>query len=692
MRKRIKRITAISLVVVMIILIIPFGITSVSATLSLQALRNKFPSGSYFNHPENGANNPDVVTYTPCPDNHNYVDTCTWFGGSSQCMGFAKKVTYDYYGSMFSDWTVLYDLNSLKAGDVIKYYPAGPQHFIWVTDVLGDNITYVDCNGDFHCGIYWDNTTTKGTIYSKGFACVYSAPWAINGNTGNNPQGVLDGVSGGQGTVTISGWAFDRDDLNASLEIHVYIGGRSGDSNAEGHGGIIANAGRGDVNAVHGCGDYHGFYATISTNKRGSQPIYVYALNVGGGDNVQIGEGTVNITSAGQPQITALYLSEKKKDSFRVCVQIDRPADVWEVRVATWTTDNQSDLKWTYASYNGYGTYFVDLSRSDFTNNQRYINHVYVYDYSGNSYSTAIDMYYTPPVISDVVISQVSTRGMRISCKIEGETNITSVSFPTWPTVDGNPIWHGADNIGNGYFTAYIYASEHDNPQSMAFHIYAYDAYGSVGSWGTGRTQLIDEPMEFASRTYKNTKYVFYNTALSWEDANKWCENNGGHLVTIKDQNEWNAVSDLLKQANGVRCWLGANSKNGNWKWVTGEELAYHQWASGEPNCSGGLEYYLGTTSTGNDVANCYLWNDYSADRQAGFICEFEDYYKIGDSNLDGSVNVNDVTAIQRHLVELETFNEEQLALADTNGDGNVDIADATHLQMYLAEYDIVLG
>lgn len=373
-------------------------------------------------------------------------------------------------------------------------------------------------------------------------------------------------------------------------------------------------------------------------------------------------------------------------------MQIDRPADVWEVRVATWTTGNQSDLKWTYASYNGYGTYFVDLSRSDFTNNQRYINHVYVYDYSGNSYSTAIDMYYTPPVISDVVISQVSTRGMRISCKIEGETNITSVSFPTWPTVDGNPIWHGADNIGNGYFTAYIYASEHDNPQSMAFHIYAYDAYGSVGSWGTGRTQLIDEPMEFASRTYKNTKYVFYNTALTWEDANKWCENNGGHLVTIKDQNEWNAVSDLLKQANGVRCWLGANSKNGNWKWVTGEELAYHQWASGEPNCSGGLEYYLGTTSTGNDVANCYLWNDYSADRQAGFICEFEDYYKIGDSNLDGSININDVTAIQRHLVELETFNEEQLALADTNGDGEINISDATHLQMYLAEYGVILG
>ena len=65
----------------------------------------------------------------------------------------------------------------------------------------------------------------------------------------------------------------------------------------------------------------------------------------------------------------------------------------------------------------------------------------------------------------------------------------------------------------------------------------------------------------------------------------------------------------------------------------------------------------------------------------------------VGDTNLDGNINIRDVTAIQRHLVELETFNDEQIALADTNGDGEINIADATHLQMYLAEFDnIVLG
>lgn len=65
----------------------------------------------------------------------------------------------------------------------------------------------------------------------------------------------------------------------------------------------------------------------------------------------------------------------------------------------------------------------------------------------------------------------------------------------------------------------------------------------------------------------------------------------------------------------------------------------------------------------------------------------------IGDANLDGSIDIRDVTAIQRHVAEYKLFTDRALAAADTNGDGVVDINDATYLQMYLAEYDnVVLG
>lgn len=61
----------------------------------------------------------------------------------------------------------------------------------------------------------------------------------------------------------------------------------------------------------------------------------------------------------------------------------------------------------------------------------------------------------------------------------------------------------------------------------------------------------------------------------------------------------------------------------------------------------------------------------------------------IGDTLSDGCIDISDVTAIQRHLANLETFNELSLLAADTNQDGIVDISDATAIQMFLAKYDV---
>lgn len=59
----------------------------------------------------------------------------------------------------------------------------------------------------------------------------------------------------------------------------------------------------------------------------------------------------------------------------------------------------------------------------------------------------------------------------------------------------------------------------------------------------------------------------------------------------------------------------------------------------------------------------------------------------LGDANGDGSVNVNDVTEIQRHAAELELLEGINFHAADINGDGNVSVDDATELQRFLAEY-----
>lgn len=65
--------------------------------------------------------------------------------------------------------------------------------------------------------------------------------------------------------------------------------------------------------------------------------------------------------------------------------------------------------------------------------------------------------------------------------------------------------------------------------------------------------------------------------------------------------------------------------------------------------------------------------------------------YCVGDVNLDGKIDIRDVTAIQRHVSEFVFLTGDALLAADTNGDGVVNISDATHLQRYLAEFNVVL-
>lgn len=68
-------------------------------------------------------------------------------------------------------------------------------------------------------------------------------------------------------------------------------------------------------------------------------------------------------------------------------------------------------------------------------------------------------------------------------------------------------------------------------------------------------------------------------------------------------------------------------------------------------------------------------------------------WLKIGDVNLDGEIDINDVTAIQRYIAKLDTLSAKQLIAADADGDGGIDIIDATHLQKYITGlYGVVLG
>lgn len=86
------------------------------------------------------------------------------------------------------------------------------------------------------------------------------------------------------------------------------------------------------------------------------------------------------------------------------------------------------------------------------------------------------------------------------------------------------------------------------------------------------------------------------------------------------------------------------------------------------------------------------VWYDsyaykYAKDNNISYI--LLDGVKLGETDGDEHVTISDVTAIQRHIADLEFLDGIHLYAADVNRDGVVDITDATELQRFLAEFDV---
>ena len=96
------------------------------------------------------------------------------------------------------------------------------------------------------------------------------------------------------------------------------------------------------------------------------------------------------------------------------------------------------------------------------------------------------------------------------------------------------------------------------------------------------------------------------------------------------------------------------------------------------------------TAFFGDENLTLGVWLDSYAHtfaKENGCAYRLLDPVTLGDANGDGLVKINDVTAIQQHLAELQELSDLGAKAADINMDNKLEIEDATTLQMHLAEY-----
>ncbi|MDD4873059.1 MAG: protein kinase [Kiritimatiellae bacterium] len=129
---------------------------------------------------------------------------------------------------------------------------------------------------------------------------------------------------------------------------------------------------------------------------------------------------------------------------------------------------------------------------------------------------------------------------------------------------------------------------------------------------------LFEKPGEFPPGTISagGHHYCMVQIPMKWEDAKAFCETTGGHLITPVNKKKWIWLLNTFPERDDL--WLGGfkDPVSGQWKWVTGENLEYSDWAPGQP------DNYLGK----DNVLKIFRGGFYDANKEQPlrFIIEWD--------------------------------------------------------------------
>ncbi|XP_072544234.1 macrophage mannose receptor 1-like [Salminus brasiliensis] len=135
--------------------------------------------------------------------------------------------------------------------------------------------------------------------------------------------------------------------------------------------------------------------------------------------------------------------------------------------------------------------------------------------------------------------------------------------------------------------------------------------------WGYCPTQQMDNELWRKNPLTAVYYQVNEGTPLTWYQARKSCQQQGGDLLSITEPHEQTFISGLTDNTGPV-LWTGLNSLDASsgWRWVNGQPLRYLKWLSGQP--SGLPGYSCGVLSQLHDSE----WSTAVCSERHGYICQ----------------------------------------------------------------------
>ena len=173
------------------------------------------------------------------------------------------------------------------------------------------------------------------------------------------PIGSVDGLTGGNGSFRVWGWALDPDQPSTAVTIHVYIYPQGNSNPVKGYNATVANLNRPDLNngnpnsigALYGTA--HGFDCWIDiTNEvpAGTYDVRVWPINVGSNE----GNNTITYTNNGG-DVKAITISNPFTVSYNANGGNGAPSSQRKVTNKNITLSNTTPTRTGY-TFNGWNT------------------------------------------------------------------------------------------------------------------------------------------------------------------------------------------------------------------------------------------------------------------------------------------------------------------------------------------------
>ncbi|UYO61608.1 GBS Bsp-like repeat-containing protein [Acetobacterium wieringae] len=403
-----------------------------------------------------------------------------------ECHGYARFLTQHVFGvecmnGTAPGWVKHRDISRLAPGDLVRY--SNDNHTVFVTAVSGENVTITDANVPYGTNrVRWGVPTTKAHLNATlTYIAHYNAnPVAATPADTTSPVISKIWIDDQAGTGRMM-YIEASDNVGISrIWCPTWAPGETEYFSKD----ASPQAGSNTVWMCAMMADDHGM-------KQGAYLTHVYAFDAAGN---KIGIPFNYYIDFDKPTVSDVQISDVNQEGFTVnCRVADSVSGISKVMFPTWTSagsPDQDDLIWHQGTLNGnIASYRVRYS--DHKNEKGFYNiHIYAYDNAGNvaSGGTTINIDMTPPVISDVKVSNVTLTGYTVTCKVSDNSGINRVQFPTWSLVNGqddlDPNWNislkSSGVISGDTVTFQVKSSEHNNEKGLyRTHIYAFDNFGN---------------------------------------------------------------------------------------------------------------------------------------------------------------------------------------------------------------------